>query len=117
MRLKKSESEFSDDTTECWDGYGDNYVQFAWDSRMTDVQTLQYRHNLLRKDTKRFYSNLVVPHAATFQQAVDHISAKYNSPVRQSRVKHYLHGMLVKNLIFKSTKASEALSMVYKTIF
>lgn len=59
---------------------------------------------------------MVAPHAASFQQAIDHISREYNSPVRQSRVKNYLQSLRLNSLRAKGTEISEALASIYKTI-
>lgn len=75
MRLKDDDSEFSDDTTECWDVHLDNYRKIARDYCLTDEQKLQFLYDIQSKDAKRFFNIAVAPHAATFQQAVDQISA------------------------------------------
>lgn len=75
MRLIDNDSKLNGDTTECWDGYGDNYRQIARDYRVTDFQKLQYLHNVLSKIARAFYNHVVAPHDATFQHAVDQISA------------------------------------------
>lgn len=116
MRLKDAESKFSGDTAECREEYVDNYCQIARDYEHTDAQKLQFLHNVLSKDAKRFYNNVIAPHVATFQQAVDQISHEYNYPLRRSRGKSFLNGLRINSLIEEGTEASEALSSVYKTI-
>lgn len=81
MRLKDEKSKFSGNTTECRDEYVDNYRQIAPDYRLSEEQKLQFRHNILSKDAKRFYNATVAPHGVTFKQAVDKISAEYNFTV------------------------------------
>lgn len=116
MRFKADERKFSGDTTEYWDEYVDNYRKIARDYKLSDVQRLQYLHKLLIHNAKRLYDNVVSPYVASFQQAVNHISYGYNLPIRQRRVKNYLHSLGINLLIAKGTEDSESFSSIYKII-
>lgn len=44
------------------------------------------------------------------------ISTEYNSPVRQARIKNYLHGLRLKTFVAKGMELAEALAKIYCTI-
>lgn len=73
MRLKDSDKKFTGELGESWMDYVDEYQQVALDYNLTPQQKLQFLHNLLAKDAKRFYLERVVTYAQTFQQAVEMI--------------------------------------------
>lgn len=106
----------SGDATEWRDEHVDKYPQTARDYRISGTQKLQFLQTILSKVAKQFYINVVAPHAATFQQAINHLSAKYSSPVWWSRVKNYMNSLSVKKWVTKGTELLEKLSSVYKTI-
>lgn len=60
MRLKDKDKKFSGDLGESWMEFVDDYLQMCRDYSLTHVQKLQYMHNLLRGDAKRFYQHNVV---------------------------------------------------------
>lgn len=76
----------------------------------------QFFHNLLSKDALRFYMAVVVPNAITFQQAVNMIGLKYNSPVRQTQVKNYLLSLRISGFTETGLEPSKAISQVYEMI-
>lgn len=92
------------------------YQQVARDYDLNQQQGLQYLHNLLRGDAKRFFRDKVQPYAATFNQAVDSVNAEYNSIVRQNRVKNYLTSYRMSTLLAESKTETAALEQTYKTI-
>ena len=59
MRLKDNEKKFSGDLGENWMEFVDEYSQVARDYNLNISQKLQYIHNILRGDAKRFYLDRV----------------------------------------------------------
>lgn len=116
MRLKDADKKFSGELGECWMEFVDDYQQVAIDYNLSPPQKLQYIHNLLSKDAKRFYLERVATYAQTFQQAVDMVNQEYNSPVRQTRVKNYLNSLRVSEFVKKGDEKSAALAKVYRLI-
>eukprot|EP00171_Calliarthron_tuberculosum_P001155 IDg1155t1 len=116
MRFKDSSAKFSGDIGESWMEYVAEYQQVARDYNLSPSQKLQFLHNLVRGDAKRFYLNSVESHVNTFRQAVDMISMEYNSVVRQNRVKNYLNGLRLSTFLKQDMTPSEALERVYKLI-
>lgn len=80
------------------------------------AQKLQYMHNTLGGDAKRFFLDRVHGTAATFAQAIDMVSTEYNSSIRQDRVKNYISGLRLSSLVKDETDNSGALEETYKTI-
>lgn len=62
--------------------YVAEYQQVARDYELSQEQRFQYLHNLLRGDAKRFYLDTVQPYVTSFNEAVHHVKAEYNSIVR-----------------------------------
>lgn len=116
MRLKHNENKFSGDLGECWMEFVDEYLQISRDYSLTPIQKLQYMHNLLRGDAKRYFLDRVDGYATGFQQAVSMIEEEYNSQVRQTRVKNYLSSIRSSTFVGQVTETSEALAKVYKII-
>lgn len=79
-------------------------------------QRLQYFHNILRRNAQRYYVDRVKDYAISIEVAVEMVDKAYNSIVRQTRVKNYLNGLRVSNLMDVRTNAADALSKVYKVI-
>ena len=69
----------------------DDYKRMALDYNLSVTQKLQYMHNLLRGEAKRFYLDKVDKYSTSFTQAVDIIEKEYNSTVPQTKVKSYLN--------------------------
>ena len=59
MRLKDREKKFVNDLGESWMEYVSEYQQISRDYNLNAAQKLQYLHNILRDDAKRFYLNHV----------------------------------------------------------
>lgn len=116
MRFRDQAAKFSGNLGESWNEYVAEYQQVARDYELTASQKLQYLHNLLRGDAKRFFLDRVHGTAATFAQAVDMVSAEYNSIVRQDRVKNYLSGLRLSSFVKDGTDVTAALEKTYKTI-
>eukprot|EP00171_Calliarthron_tuberculosum_P002991 IDg2991t1 len=93
MRFRENSAKFSGDIGESWIEYVAEYLQVSRDYNLSTVQKLQFLHNILRGDAKRFYLDQIQGHVNSFQQAVDSIGREYNSIVRQNRVKNYLSGI------------------------
>ncbi|GAB0493903.1 hypothetical protein MMPV_005190 [Pyropia vietnamensis] len=103
MHFRDQAAKFSGDLGESWNEYVAEYQQVARDYELTASQKLQYMHNLLRGDAKRFFLDRVHGTAATFAQAVDMVSAEYNSIVPQDRVKNYLSGLRLSSFVKDGT--------------
>ncbi|GAB0496233.1 hypothetical protein MMPV_007545 [Pyropia vietnamensis] len=116
MRFRDQASKFSGNLGESWSEFVAEYQQVARDYELTASQKLQYLHNLLRGDAKRFFLDRVQGTAATFAQAVDMVSAEYNSIVRQDRVKNYFSGLRLSSFVKDGTDVTTALEKTYKTI-
>ena len=70
MRLKDSDKTFSRDLGDSWMEYVDDYLQLCRDYSLSPSQKLQYLHNLLQGDAKRYYLDKVDGYATTFQEAI-----------------------------------------------
>ena len=116
MRLKENDKKFSGELGQSWMEFVDEYLQMCRDYSLSPTQRLQYLHNLLRGDAKRFYLDKVDGYASSFQQAVQMIHDEYNSHVRQTRIKDYLNTIRVSNFMEKGISATDALSKVYQLI-
>ena len=55
---------------ESWNEYVADYQQVAMDYNLGNQQKLQYLHNIMGGDAKRFYLNNVQPHVNTYPHAV-----------------------------------------------
>lgn len=59
---------------------------------------------------------MVASNLPTYQKAVNQISMKYNSPVRQARVKNYLHSLCLNSMTANGIEISKALARIYGLI-
>lgn len=84
--------------------------------RLSDEQKLHYFHNTLSKDAFLFLTLVVASIVSTFQRAVNFISAEYNSPVRQARIKNYLASLRIADFVGKRKEVFEALTLNYRII-
>ena len=73
-------------------------------------------HKIFTGDAKRYYYDRVESYASGFNQAVDMIKDRYNSPVRQDRCNNYLSAMHVARFVKDGVEVSEALGKVYNAI-
>ena len=80
------------------------------------TQKLQYMHNLLRGDAKRFYLDKIDGYATYFNQAVGIVEKDYNSTVRQTKVKNYLNTLRISKLVNAGAEMSDALAKVHNII-
>ena len=94
----------------------DEYKQITRDYGLSQTQKLQYMHNLLRQDAKRFYIDKVDGYATSFNQAVDIIESEYNPKVRQTKVKNYFNTLRLTKFISEGLQVSEALAKVHNVI-
>lgn len=116
MRFRDPASKFSGNLGEAWMEYVAEYQQVARDYDLSQEQRFQYMHNIMSGDAKRFYLDKVQAYASSFSQAVDMVSAEYNSIVRQNRVKNYLVGYRMSTLLSDGVTEAAALEQTYKTI-
>ncbi|CDF36767.1 unnamed protein product [Chondrus crispus] len=116
MRMKEKEKKFSGDLGESWMEYVDDYLQISRDYNLSPPQRLQFLHNLLRGDAKRYYLDKIDGYATSFQQAIQMLEEEYNSPVRQTRVKNYLNSLRVTVFAAEGKEMSAALALTYKSI-
>ena len=93
MRFKESYAKFSGSPGESWLEYVAEYQQVARDYCLGPPQKLQYLHNILRGDAKRFYLDRVDGYATGFQHAVSMVEVEYNSLVRPNGVKTYVSNL------------------------
>lgn len=68
MRLKEYSKKFSGAIDECLQEFVDEYRQLIKEYDLSPTQRLQFLHNLLRGDAKRFYLDVVGNYATAFQQ-------------------------------------------------
>lgn len=115
-RLNDNENKFSGDLAQCWQDFADNYSQIASDYNLTDEHKLKYFHNLLTKDAHRFYVDTVKSAANTYSEAFKLLEGKFNSVVRQTRVKNHLSNLRVRSYESEDTDTAAALYTVYKRI-
>lgn len=94
----------------------DEYRHMPRNYRLSSQQKLQYLHNLLLGDAKRFYLDVIDEYAASFQQSVELVEKQYNSHVRQNKVKNYLKYLRMSSFVNDGMDMSEPLEKVYKTI-
>jgi len=116
MRFKDKAAKFSGGLGEAWMEYVADYQQVSRDYNLTSSQKLQFLHNLLAGDAKRFYLENVQAFATSFNQAVELVSTEYNSVVRQSRVKNYLSTFRMSTLVAQGKTETFALEQTYKNI-
>eukprot|EP00170_Pyropia_yezoensis_P001506 contig_6593_g1510 len=116
MHFRDPAEKPSGNVGESWCEYVVEYQQVVRDYELTASQMLQYLHNLLRGDTKRFLHDRVNGTAASFAQAVDMVSAGYNYNLRQERVKNYLSSLRLSSFVKNETDVTAALEKTYKTI-
>ena len=116
MTLRDRDKKFSGDVGECWQEYVDEYRQVLRDYNLTPAQKLQYLHNLLRRDAKRFYLDTVEGYATNFDQIISMIEREYNSIVRQKEVKNFLKSLGMRNYVSEGMDIAVALEKVYKLI-
>ena len=64
---------FTGDIGESWNEHVAEYQQVAMDYNPGNQQKLQYLHNIMGGDAKRFYQNNVQPHVNTYAHAVEMI--------------------------------------------
>lgn len=101
---------------ECWIENVDEYEKISLYYNLTPPQKLQYIHNIVMKDSQRFYIERVKAYATTFEKSVRMISEEYNSPVRQGRVKYFLNSLRVHDYVGDNTDAAMALTKVYNLV-
>lgn len=79
--------------------YVDEYVHIFHDYNLSRSQKLQFMHNIVRGDAKRFYLNVLYGFTNTFEQAVEITEKEYNSAVSQARVKNFLNGFHITSFV------------------
>ncbi len=107
---------FTGDIGESWNEYLAEYMQVARDYNLSSQQKLQFLHNIMEGDAKRFYLDVFLPNVSTVNHAVELIGHEYNCIVRQNRVKNVLKTLRLQDKILESQEEGEALARVYKTI-
>ena len=107
---------FHGNVGECWQEYVDEYRRVARDYGLTQHQKLDYLHNLLSGDAKRFYLDVVDGYASGFQQIVEMVQGEYNSTVRHIRVKNYLNKLRLTQFEPEGMETSDSSEKIYKTI-
>ena len=105
---------FTVDIGESWNEYVAEYQQVHMDHNLGNQQKLQYLHNIIEGDAKRFYLNNVQPHVNTYAIAVELINQEYNYPVRQNTVKNILSQLRLCNKLGENQDEDEALAKVYR---
>ena len=105
--------EFHGNVGECWQECVDDYRHVARAYGLKQRQKLDYLHNLLSGDAKRFYLDVVDGCAPGFQQAVDMVGGEYNSIVRHTRVKHKLR---LTQFESKDMETPDIFEKIYKNI-
>lgn len=68
MRWKDADKNFSGDIGEFWMDYVNNYFQVSADYVLGPQHKFQYLHNILSKDSRRLYLEIVSTQAQSFQQ-------------------------------------------------
>lgn len=68
--LKDREKKFSGDVGECWQEYVEEYRQVLRDYNLTPAKKLQFWHNLVRGDAKRFYLDSMEGYSTNLEQAI-----------------------------------------------
>ena len=116
MGMTENEKKFSGDLGESGMEYVDDYLQVCRDYSLSPPQRLQFLHNLLRGDVKRYYLNKIDGYETSFQQAIQILEEEYNSPVRQTRVKNYLNSLRVTAFVAEGKEMYDGLALTYKSI-
>ena len=116
MRLRDKDKTFSGAIGECWMEYVDEYKQVPKDYSLDPTQRLQYMHNLLSGDGKRFFLGKVEGYAPDFNQVVGIVEKEYNSAVRQTKVNSFLNTLRISKFISKGAETSEALAKVHNVM-
>ena len=79
--------------------YVDDYLQVYREYILSPRQWLHFLDNLIREDAKRYYLDNTDGYAINFHQAIQMLEEECNYPVRQTRVKNYLHSLPITALI------------------
>eukprot|EP00170_Pyropia_yezoensis_P002754 contig_11560_g2759 len=122
MHFRDPAAKFSSNLGESWSEYVAEIKQVARDYELAASQKLQDLQNplelghLLRGDAKRFFFDRVHGTAATLAQAVDVVSTKYNSIVRQGREKNYLSSLRLSSFVNDETNVTAAPEKTQNTI-
>ena len=116
MRFKDESAKFSGHIGQSWQEFVDEYLQVTRDYELSPTQRLNYLHNLLAGDAKRFYLDHVQPYAANYQQAIEMVNKEYNSNVRQNRVKNYLNSLRISQFAGEGLDELACLEKCYKVI-
>lgn len=85
IRFKDSKQKFSGNIGEFLSDYVSEYLQAARDYNLGNMQKLQFMHNILAGDAKKFYYNRFNSYVASFPQAVSMLLDEFNSHVRHGR--------------------------------
>lgn len=88
MRYKDNSNKFINNNGESWKEYITGYQQVALNYGLDSDQKLQYIHNIVGIDAKRYYLDIVQIHVSLFNHAVGLIAKEYNSHVKKARVKN-----------------------------
>lgn len=94
----------------------DHHQQIATHYNLSPAQKFQHLHNLLGKDSKRFYLERVAGYAQFFHQAVYIVNRQYNSPARQTRVMNYLSSLRIADFMKQGNETSAPLAKLYNLI-
>lgn len=70
MRFRHNAGKFTGDIGESWKVYVAEYQQLSQDYYLDNRQELQYFHNIMGGDVKRFHLNNVLTHVNAFNHAV-----------------------------------------------
>ena len=115
MRLREKDKKFSGDLSVSCMEYMDDYFELSRYCSLKPSQKLQYLHNLLQGDAKRYFLDKIDGYGTSFQHAIEMLERENNPPVRKDRDKNYLNSLRVTTFVAQGIEISEALSKVYRS--
>lgn len=116
MRFKNAENKFSREIVERWVEFVEEYRRVTNAYGLNEEQKINDVHNIIRKESRRFYIGRVKGYASNFYHAVNLIETEYNSFVHQNLLENYPNALFVSNLNKATTDTAAALVKVYKAI-
>jgi hypothetical protein len=94
-----------------------DYLETPTDYELASAVQLQYLHHLFTGEALRFYRSFVVGATDSFTTALAMMQAEYNIATRQHRIRQYLHGLRLFDIIKeKSLSVSAALEYLREEI-
>jgi len=112
MRYGNASQKFHGGADDALHEYLAGYLQICKDYNLTPEQQLLYLHNLFGGRAKRFYDLHVDGRVHSLAEAIAKMNEEYNTPTRQTDIKHRLAGLRVSTFVAAGQTEKEALETV-----